>query len=164
MYLKSSTSPARSLRNPIETETDSIDIGHTSTKDFPSEPGVPAWSSCLPTTADVVVSLTQNTPSPYPLDRIPPAAATKPIITAHGIQTSIIGNWLMERATIGYMIFVYQCLVFLLEEIAAADASKLRPVYDLCHFKFIQWMMHTNKHTYEFINWCSVQLIGWFSA
>ena len=28
--------------NAIETETDSIDIGHTSTKDFPSEPGVPA--------------------------------------------------------------------------------------------------------------------------
>ena len=103
MYLKSSTSPARSLRNPIETETDSIDIGHTSTKDFPSEPGVPAWSTCLPTATDDVVSLTQNTPSPYPLVRIPPPAATKPIATAHGIQTSIIGNWLMKRAAIGYM-------------------------------------------------------------
>ena len=60
--------------------------------------------------------------------------------------------------------FVYQRLVFSLEEIAAADASKLRPVYDLCHFKFVQWMMHTNKHSDELICWCSVQLIGWFSA
>ena len=99
MYLKSSTSPARSLRNPIETETDSIDIGHTSTKDFPSEPGVPAWSTCLPTATDDVVSLTQNTPSPYPLVRIPPAAATKPIVAAHASWNPDKHHWKLVNET-----------------------------------------------------------------
>jgi len=88
------------------------------------------------------------------LVRIPPAAATKPIVAAHASWNPDKHHWKLVNETSRDRIheFVYQRLVFSLEEIAAADASKLRPVYDLCHFKFIQWMMHTNKHTYEFIN------------